>query len=70
MDLGSDNDMLIFVSANDFWPVDTTEGDRSKHSSTNRVGNLEQFFLPVSMGLAVLSKCKYRYLNFVYETLF
>jgi len=71
MDLGSDNDMLIFISASHFWPFDTTEGDRSKHSSTNRVGNREQFFfLPMSMGLAVLSKCKYHYLNFVYKTLF
>jgi len=44
MDLGSDNDMLIFISADHFWQVDTTEGDRSKHSSANREGNLEQFF--------------------------
>ena len=58
MNLGSDNNMLIFVSASHFWPVDTTEGNRSKHSSTNRVGSWEQFlFLPMSMGLAALSKC-------------
>ena len=71
MDLGIDSDMLIFVRANHFCPVDTTERDRSKHSSTNREGNQEHFFfLPMSMGLDVLNKCKYRYLNFVHETIF
>jgi hypothetical protein len=72
MDLGSDNNMLILISANHSWPVDTTEGARSMHSSSTntRVGNWVLFFLPVSMRLAVLSKRKYRYLNFVYETLF
>jgi len=46
MDLGSDNNMLILISASHFRSVDTTEGARSVHgSSTNtRVGNWAQFF--------------------------